>query len=377
VRVPLLHGSFGPIDGRIAFDGSAVALDALRIGAAGGEALARGRVELDQLEPTSAELELRLRHFPLATSRLLRARVDGEMSVSGPIDALGVTGALALVDTRIRLPEREDPLLREIRVIARSADDDPLTRIVEGANAPGLLEHAALDLRLRIPRGTWVKGRGANLDLEGELALRKRPLEVPRYSGEIEIVRGTYTLHGRRFAIRRGSLRFDGGTDANPLIDIEARHRVSDIEIIAFLTGRALDPVLRLESEPALPESEVLHYLVFGRPSDGETDANPQLGALAGALAGGVALSQVTPMLEDALPIDTLEILLPSDRSEGAIGIGKYVHEDVYIRYGRTLSRDPVDEVSIELRLDDHWSVKSQASSDENAGVDLIWSYDF
>ena len=82
-------------------------------------------------------------------------------------------------------------------------------------------------------------------------------------------------------------------------------------------------------------------------------------------------------MLEDALPIDTLEILVPTEQSDGAIGIGKYVHEDVYVRYGRTLSRDPVDEISVELRLNEHWSVQSQASSDENAGADLIWSFDF
>ena len=95
------------------------------------------------------------------------------------------------------------------------------------------------------------------------------------------------------------------------------------------------------------------------------------------AVAAGVALSQITPLLEDHLPIDTLEILLPTDQSAGAIGVGKYVHKDVYVRYGRTLSRDPVDQVSIELRINKHWSLESQASSDENAGADLIWSFDF
>ena len=62
---------------------------------------------------------------------------------------------------------------------------------------------------------------------------------------------------------------------------------------------------------------------------------------------------------------------------DGAIGVGKYVHEDVYVRYGRTLSRDPVDEVSVEFRINENWSVESQASSDENAGADLIWSFEY
>ena len=122
----------------------------------------------------------------------------------------------------------------------------------------------------------------------------------------------------------------------------------------------------------------MLHYLVFGRPSDERSELeSPQLGAAAGALAAGVALSQVMPMLEDALPIDTLEVSVPSDESAGSIGVGKYIHEDVYVRYGRTLSRDPVDEVRVELRLNEHWRIESQTSSDENAGADLIWSFEF
>ena len=377
VRIPLLRSTFSPIDGRIAFDGSALALQDLRIGAGDGEALATGRVELDRLVPTSVDLKLDLRHFPLARSSVLRTHLDGELGVVGPLSLLAFTGDLVAEDTRVRLPEEADPLLREIHVVARSASASAPLSIVEGADEPGLYEHATFDLKLRIPRGTWVKGHGANLNLTGQLELRKGTLEAARYSGQVEVVRGTYTLRGRRFAIRQGTVEFDGGTDLNPLVDIEASYRVSDVEIIAYLTGHALDPILRLESEPVLPESEVLHYLVFGRSSDEATDSDPRIGAAAGSLAAGVALSQVTPLLEDSLPIDTLEILVPTEQSDGAIGVGKYIHEDVYVRYGRTLSRDPVDEVSVELRLNKHWSVESQASSDENAGADLVWSFDF
>ena len=90
-----------------------------------------------------------------------------------------------------------------------------------------------------------------------------------------------------------------------------------------------------------------------------------------------MAAAQITPLLEDVLPIDTLEFRVPDDRSEGEFGVGKYVQPGVYIRYGRTLSRDPVDQVNLELQLSDHWSLETEARTDENAGVDLIWSIDF
>ena len=76
-------------------------------------------------------------------------------------------------------------------------------------------------------------------------------------------------------------------------------------------------------------------------------------------------------MVEEALPIDTLEANIPKD------GFGATVRVGAYVYYGRTLSRDPIDAVRIELRLDKHWRIESQAARDENAGADLIWSFGF
>jgi len=381
VRVPLLQRNFAPIDGRIELDGDGVRFDALRIGTPDdpdAEARLSGRLGLDRLVPASADFTLSMQHFPLARSSLLRTLLDGELTIEGSVSALEIHGDVFLEDSRVRIPESEDPLLREIQVFARSSGDDFDTTIVEGTEEPDEFDRSSIDIRLSAPRGTRVKGRGADVDIEGVLEVKKRPLEAPRFSGSFAVVRGNYTFQGRRFAIRRGTADFDGGSELNPVIDIEAEYRVSDVIIRALLGGRALDPILRLDSEPPLPESEVLHYLVFGRASDTSADGgSSRLDAAAGALAAGVAAAQITPLLEDVLPIDTLEFRVPDDRSEGEFGVGKYVQPGVYIRYGRTLSRDPVDQVNLELQLSDHWSLETEARTDENAGVDLIWSIDF
>ncbi len=45
--------------------------------------------------------------------------------------------------------------------------------------------------------------------------------------------------------------------------------------------------------------------------------------------------------------------------------------------FGRTLGRDAVDTLRVEWQLNDHWSVESEVSDDQNAGLDLIWNVDF
>ncbi|MCH2173344.1 translocation/assembly module TamB domain-containing protein [Myxococcota bacterium] len=376
-RLGILGNRLGPIEGRIDLHQQTLSTDDLHIGvseAHSGQAVVSGRIRIGAAGTSEVRLGLSLQQLPVALSNVLSSRVVGDMTIEGNLEAPVVRGTLSFEHARVRLPEQEDPVLREIRIVSQSGDGTPTTRIVERRKPTSLFTRSAIDLRLHAPRGTLVDGLGADVELNGDIQLTKAKGEPPRYSGEVEVVRGNYTFYGRRFAIQHGTARFPGTLKPIPQIDLEGTYRVADVTIHAYLTGDALDPTLRLDSDPAMPESEVLHYLVFGRGSDEPTDPDSSLDATAGALAAGVAINQITPLLEEALPIDELELQLSDGHTDTRIGVGKYLTRDVYVHYQRTLSREPVDEVRVELQLDDHWSLETQASSDENTGIDLIWS---
>ena len=90
------------------------------------------------------------------------------------------------------------------------------------------------------------------------------------------------------------------------------------------------------------------------------------------------SLSEISPVLESYLPIDTLDLRMGSDPSDAAeISVGKYLSGDVFVSVGRTLGRDPVDTLRVEWQLSDHFSLESQVADDQNTGLDLIWNFDF
>ena len=382
VFVPLLGQRFEPVNGALRLSGETLVLDALQIGTAAAGAQLSGRLSFFQLEPARVDLSLRMEHFPLSRSRLLRTDVAGELSITGPLEELVVRGKLALEEPRVHLREESDQMLREIRILASAPSTSGATRFVEERRAPSLLDRASVELELAISRGR-VRGRGADVVLAGDLKLSKRALEDVRYSGEVSVVRGSYIFQGRRFQIRRGVLSFDGGAALDPIVDIETVYRIRDIEILAYLAGRFDSLQVRLESDPPMRDSEVLSYLVLGRASDESPDSQA-FGDAASQLAAGVALSEISPVLESYLPIDTLDLRMGGDPSNGSnassapeLTFGKYLSGGVFVSVGRTLGRDPVDTLRVEWQLSDHWSLESEVADDQNAGLDVIWNFDF
>jgi len=379
VVVPLLRQSFEPIQARISVTGESVAIEEFRVGAPGAGGTLSGSVQLANLVPDQVELQLTLDDLPVASSRALETRASGGIRVTGPVSQLDASGQIELHDLAIALGDEADTSMREIRIRTRDGVAMDGSGVVErGPGPPGAYERAALDIRLEVPRNSWLRGSGAELDLTGELALRKQPMQPAAVVGSAEIVRGSYYFQQKRFEVRRGSATFDGGTTIDPLLDVVAAHRVRDVTILIFVTGRASAPKLRIGSEPALSQSDALAYLLLGRPAN-QIGAGNQAGmeSAAAALATGIAAAQIGQMLAEALPIDSVDVTIDESGKPADIKVGKYITDRVFVRYGRTLGAEPEDQVGVELRINDNWSVGTDVSTDDSAGADLIWSLDY
>jgi autotransporter translocation and assembly factor TamB len=381
LRVPLLNQTFAPIEGRVRFDGLQIEPE-LRLGEPGAGAALTGALELGAssdgsllaaLRPQSADLVLELDHLPLARSRVVTADAHGSARASGPIDALSLTGDVLLERARLRMPEAEDPIFREIRIVA----SEPRTSLGEVDSGPGVFERAEAQMKLRLPRGSWLRGRGVELELEGEFEVEKRALRPARFKGGVRVLRGRYALYGRRFDVRRGSVVFDGSAQPDPRVDIEAHHRVRDVVVIARVSGRLSSPELQLSGDPPMSESDVLSYLLAGRPAHEMGSSGGGFDAAAAQLAAGIAANEALAVLDAGDWVDSIDVRVGESGSPEEVGVGRYMTRDLFVRYGRGFGEEPSDRIGIELRLSDHWSLESDLATDESAGADLIWSMDF
>jgi autotransporter translocation and assembly factor TamB len=374
--IPLLGQSLRDFEAHVAFDAGAVTLDSMRVRAARGEATIDGRLELDFDAGLPISAHLLFDEFSLSRSRLLQADLSGRVDLDGTLEAPRIRGALDLERAELRIPESRDPVLREIMLVAGRSD----ASLIEDQQEPRarIAERSDIELTLRVPRTTRIRGQGANLFVEGEVAAVQEPGQPLRFIGETNVANGTFVFQGKRFLVRRGRVRMAGDERGDPLLDIEAVLPLRDILAFVIVEGRLSDPIVRLRSEPARSEQDVLSYLLFGRPaSEVEAAQGGAFSAAATAVVAGVAERELREMLGDAMFIDTIEIGANNAGETESLGVGRYIGPDVFIRYVHLLGDKPADRAEIEYRINSLFSIGSSASMTGDTGLDLIIRHDF
>ena len=167
------------------------------------------------------------------------------------------------------------------------------------------------------------------------------------------------------------SVRFDGAPQS-ARINIVAVYRRVGFEATATATGSISSPVIELDSDPSLPEDEILARLLFDR-SVSELGAF-EAAQLASQLSGDNLLN-VVGQLRDLAGIDRLAI---DTNANGGIEItgGRRIGDDVYVEVG-TSATSALARVLVEWQLTPSLSLLSVISADTDATVSVQWGRDY
>ncbi len=155
--------------------------------------------------------------------------------------------------------------------------------ILEGAPKPAeKTSPLALDVQVRLMLGerVLVKVEGIDAQLGGRIDLMFQSLDKITSKGEIRVVKGRYRAYGVDLEIVRGRLFYAGGPINQPTLDILALRTVGDVRAGVTAGGILRAPVIKLYSEPAMPDVDILAYIVFGHPL-GNSSNSEQAGMMA------------------------------------------------------------------------------------------------
>jgi translocation and assembly module TamB len=160
--------------------------------------------------------------------------------------------------------------------------------------------------------------------------------------GVIRTVRGTYYAFGQRLDIERGRILFDGPL-ANPSLDIVALRRNLAVEAGVEIIGTVRAPLVRLTSNPPVPDNEKLAWLLTGGPSgSGSARESAALAAAAAALMGrdGKPLTQriAQEMGLDDISVAQRDTVGPDPSSGQVVTLGKRITDRLYVAYEQGVS---------------------------------------
>lgn len=276
-------------------------------------------------QATPLQLAIRGRDVLVADTPMLHAVANPDLRFSIVEGTMVLQGEVGVPSARIDLERFEQGAsVSEDVVVLDPVDPE------ETAAAP-------LDLDLALVLGDDVRLSGYGLDgsLAGRLQVRARPGREMTATGALD-VGGKYEAYGQELQITRGQMTWSNNLVSDPRVNLRAERRVGDVTAGIDVTGNATTPRVEVWSNPGMPQSEALAYLMLGRSLEGATrDQANQVTAASAAMSAGTGL--LAAQLGSRLGFDDAGVTQSRALGGSVVGVGKYLSPKLYVGYGVSL----------------------------------------
>jgi translocation and assembly module TamB len=297
----------------------------------GGTVAIEGNIGIEPGSGFPADLRIKLDKANYADGTLFAVTADGDLTIKGPVMSGPVLGGkVSLIKASITVPARLPSSLAAVDVRHRNAPADVLKQMEEirPKSASGASNPIELDLQILAPNGIFVRGRGIDAELGGNLTIKGNAI-APVVSGGFDMRRGRIVILAKRLDFVSGKITFGGGLV--PILNLEANTTSSQTTITVDVTGVANDPDISFSSSPALPQDEVLARLIFGQSMSRLSPLQiAQLADAVSQLAGGGS-SSLLETLRSNLGVDDLDISTDST-GQTTVSVGRYINNRTYFQ---------------------------------------------
>ena len=370
------------------FNGGRITTDIRGAVKAGGTITVTGPIELTGAR--RIDLDVVADNVVLRDPSLYESLQSGRIKVSGVLgEGPLVAGRIDVARAEIRIPSTglggaksipdikhlsERPPQRQTRAKAGLLEYPSQAAIDAGMTAPPATppaKAARFDLLLSAPDQVFVRGRGVDAELGGEIRLTgnaRQPIPI----GELELIRGRVDLLGKRFDLTEGLIEMQGSLI--PVIRLVAETEQDDITTRIIIDGEARDPDITFESSPQLPEEEVLSQLLFGRGLDNISALQAaQLASAVAALAGRGG-DGIVARLRASTGLDDLD-LATDDEGNVSVRAGKYLTDNVDTDV--QVGGDGKTKLNLNLDLSKTLTARGTVDSEGESSLGLFYERDY
>ncbi|NLV23755.1 MAG: hypothetical protein GXY54_03095 [Deltaproteobacteria bacterium] len=340
-----------------------------------GRLRGQGFVELDLERNFPWAFDLRIDAADVLHHKLAQVQIAaGEIALKGDGDAASAKGAVTFGNIEVNLPGQSPPEVADLDVTEINKEGGAGTgRERTPAAAPYPLE---LDLDLRLPARVFVRGHGLDSEWSGNLKVTGFA-HRPSIRGNLDLVRGRLTFLDRRFNLLDSSIFFDGSYPPDPIVDINAGYRQKGKSVTVGIAGPAADPELRLSSDPPMHDDEILAWILFGRDLSSLTPFQAiTLANAVRALAMGDTGPGFMDRVRSMVGVDDIDISQDPEEGNTQFGVGKYIHEKVYLQVKKGLAPGS-DSISVEVELTPKVRLESNVDSGKGGGMGIFWKHDY
>jgi len=292
----------------------------------------------------------------------IKARMTPDLTIGVTPKVVSFTGKILIPEATIKLKK-----------IPESSIDENSDAFVISERKPG---EQALAIKIHpkvmVELGDKVKfsAFGLTAKLSGSVNVTHNRRDILA-NGSLRVNNGSYQAYGQNLKVDNGRLIFNGSPKQIGM-DIRATRKVDDTVVGIHLGGSLLNPKSTVYSDPTLPESEALSFLLTGHSLS--TSSGTESALLMSAVRGlGITgNNSLIHNIGSALGLDDVNIVSGADLNKSKLQLGKQLGSRLYVEYLVGLF-DQTQKISIEYKINKVLSLEAQTSSDNNYGLDFIY----
>jgi translocation and assembly module TamB len=258
---------------------------------------------------------------------------------------------------------------------------------LDGSRADGADRAAArrAPVQIAVHLGDMRVSRGSSLDvrLDGQPVIAMT--DETRVTGQIRIGRGSIDVYGKPFTIDHGTVTFVGTDPTNPQVVLTASWAAPDgvTRVYADFVGPLKTGKVRLRSEPAKSQSEVLALVLFGTTDDQRStpgSASAQVSPAA-AVAGGAATQPLNRALDNLGLAGGISTKIDTSQTNPRPEVEVQIARDISLQIAWVLGVPPpgTNPDSTLVTLDWHflrkWSLETTIGDAGTSIVDVVWQH--
>lgn len=239
---------------------------------------------------------------------------------------VGYAGGDTRVDGTVTVPKAS----LEIQEFPENAVKVSNDEIILGETPPEARRpyvETAVNVEIVLGKKVSFKGMGLKSDLSGHMKIASNNGWLSAF-GTVEMVNASYKSYGQDLTVRKGRFTFNGPTD-DPWLDVEASRlsKSRDVTAVLSLTGPLSQPKTKIYTEPELPETEALSYLITGNSLSQLSKAEGNQVASAAISYGAGQLTWLT----EKLGIQNFAVEQGQTLQDTLVTAGRYLTPDFYV----------------------------------------------
>ena len=364
------------LNGRIRLNPQMLSVDGLSGMLDDGRFALNGTVQLEAWQPSRFALTLNAQSLPLHWPDTMDLTVGADLNLKGEARQAVLDGQVVLLEGSYYKDVRYD--LLSLRLVQPQRAE----QLPETAPSQEWMKAIGLDVTVTHRYPFLVDNNLCRLEIVPDLKITGTAAN-PLLNGRAYVRSGEVLFQGRSFEVQRGVVDFLNPQRIEPTLDIMARSQIRQWLVTLSLTGTPDNLLLKLNSDPAESDANILSLILLGRTNT-ESAANTGEGAGSSKqMMASLMASTLSDDIKDKTGVDIFEMETgPKEDSDSQervqLTVGKNLTPRLSIKY--ELESDNVERVQravSEYRVLEHIVASGFQDTAGNYGGELIFRVQF